>query len=66
MSKLLAVRQFVRTCDGHVYCVDCSFNLPEIINAGYAPDDVIDFVINRCVVAHMMKEQVKDVHKDEN
>ena len=65
MSKPLVVRQFVRTCDGHVYCVDCSFNLPAIIDAGYAPDDVIDFVINRCVVAHMMKRQVKDLHEED-
>jgi len=61
MSKPLIVKEAVETKDGDTYYVECSFDLPTIIGAGYAPDDVIEYVVKRCVLLYQARETLRDI-----
>ena len=59
--KPLIVHQFFKANCGDTYCIHAAFDLPTIIEAGYAPDDVIDYVIDQCIELHKTKEWLMDL-----
>jgi len=61
MSKPLIVHQFFKDDEGDIFCVHAVFDLPTIIEAGYAPDDVIDYVVCQCAELHKTKDWLKDM-----
>ena len=56
MSKPLIVHQFFKTDEGGTFCIHAVFDLPTIIAAGYAPDDVIEYVVGQCVELYRTKD----------
>ena len=63
MGKLV-VDEVVQIDGDHVLCVHCTFDIESIINSGYAPDDVIDYVLKQCVETHIARQKLKDVDLD--
>lgn len=59
MERQLRVRKVVKISDGRLFCVNCTFNLPTIIRAGYAPDDIIPKVISKTIAAYLLREKLR-------
>ena len=56
--RQLTIQHSIRFND-RLCCVNCSLDLNSIIEAGYAPDDVMDYLVGQCVAVFKAREKLK-------